>query len=231
MFPASSRFVRRPILSFLPVRSAAAGVLLLALAGGSSSLRAATAAEESGARLLTAELPSGTKLSEVGCEVLARAVGKATKAHRAEAPEILSAALNGGVEKGARHSPEHLPCSCVSRIVRASLTAAPSEASAVFDQAVAIYPDCADELAALLDLATKAGYNYKDAVNPIDPGDQPVAGINNVGGVIGTGLSGFGAGLGPGFPGSPGFSGSDPSTGLALPPAGGVPAVTQTTNL
>ena len=197
-------------------------VLFLCIAATlwSSPARAATDGKEAGVRLLRAELPSGMSIQKADCVLLSRAVGRATLAHRADAPAILSAALTNGSTADALKKEERRPCECVAGIVRACVKVAPEQASAVLDVALALYPDCADTLAAILDEAKKTltAYDYKD---------QPVAGINNVN----PGGSAFGAGTGPGFPGSPGFSGSSPTSGdPVLPPANGTVAATSTVN-
>ena len=66
--------------------------------------------------------------------------------------------------------------------------------------ALSLHPECSDTLNALL--TTEVTNN--NAPNGFDtPGDL---------------YGGFGVGFGPGFPGSPGFTGSPPSGAIALPP-------------
>ena len=166
---------------------------------------------------------------QADCEQLARAVGRATLAHRADAPAILSAALGGGPSKTKR------PCACVTRIFRVAVAAAPTRASALLETASALYPDCTDALAAALNTADDknavddktvaddkngpAGARSADAPSMTrdfgdayasDPATADLS-DRDLGGL------GFGGGFGPGFPGSPGFTGSPPSGGIALP--------------
>lgn len=202
-------------------------VSALLLLGAPMQLRAATASLEAGARLLQAQLPTGTTIPQTACDPLARAVGRATLAHRAAATSILSAALAAD----PRRPEAKRPCTCVVRVFRVSIAAAPTQTSALFETVSALYPDCADELAAALDRANdknvvddKNGPAAAKRDKPFDPNVRDFgAGDPNDPGVDGdlsdrdiSGL-GFGSGFGPGFPGSPGFTGSPPSGGLALP--------------
>ena len=159
--------------------------LCFAALGGASGLTASPASNETGVRLLRAELPAKMTIPQTDCELLARAVRRATLGHRREAPVILAAALAGD----AGHP---RPCACVERLFRASVAAAPGAANALLETTEALYPDCADAL--------EAGLDHPDADD---------ASMND---------AGFGVGFGPGFPGSPSFTGSPPSAGLALPP-------------
>lgn len=204
--------------------------------------RAASPAEN-GARLLEVELPAKVTLLSADCEQLASAVGKATLAHQTQAPVILRAALTRGVRKLARGEGK-LPCPCAKRIFSVSVAAAPTQASALLDLATELFPDCATELAAALKDYDRVAYDYKDGVddknvvaarnvparNATDPagttGDPanavPSPGDLSDRDLAGLGFSdasGFGTGFGTGFPGSPGFVGSPPSGGVALPPA------------
>ena len=78
------------------------------------------------------------------------------------------------------------------------------------DTAASLHPECADDLNSLL-----GGPNGTET---------------NGAGLFGPAESyGFGVGFGPGFPGAPGFVGSAPSGGFALPPASPAP-VTSTVN-
>ena len=197
------------------------GLALLCL----NSARAAADGKDTGARLLRAELPQGASIQQTDCEALSRAVGRATLAHRADAPAILSAALTNGNTEDVPRKQEKRPCECVAHIVRACVKVAPERASAVLDVALALYPDCSDALSLILAEAKKdlEAYDFKDRRDYKDGAYAPVAGINNVRGGDPAG-SAFGNGLGAGFPGSPGFSGSNPSSGATalVPPPSGV---------
>ena len=77
------------------------------------------------------------------------------------------------------------------------------------DTASSLHPECADELNKLVN-NTGSEVNGAGLYAPADD-------------------YGFGVGFGPGFPGAPGFVGSAPSGGFALPPAT-PPQTTNTTN-
>ena len=198
--------------------------LAVVLAGYALPVKAAQNATETGARLLQAQLPAGTAIPQTACEQLARAVGRATLAHRADAPAILSAALGGGTGNVKR------PCACVTRIFRVAVAAAPTRASALLEAASALYPDCADALAAALNAADdKTVVDDKNGPAQARSADSSPAMVRDFGDDYANdpatadlsdrdlGGLGFGNGFGPGFPGSPGFTGSPPSGGIALP--------------
>ncbi len=193
------------------VRGAVRLLLLVAAVSWSNAAYAA-GGKTAGAPLLRAQLPHGTTIQQADCAVLSRAVTRATLDHKTDAPAILSAALTNGSADETLRKEEKRSCECVTHLVRASVKAAPSQASDVVDVATALYPECADSLASILTQAKKdlAAYDYKDA-RDYKGSNQPVAGIISQGGT--PGATAFG-GLGPGFPGSPGFGGSDPSSGL-----------------
>ena len=170
-------------------------------------LQAANEGKEVGMKLLVAQLPTGVTIQQADCEVLAKAVTKATLAHRNDAPAILQAALSNGNTEETLRKEDRRSCECVGRIVRASIKAAPSQASGITDMAMALYPDCATSLASILDGRAT---------------EQPVAGISTLGGAEPSG-----GGTGAGFPGSPTFGGSSPSGGFALP----TPAATPVTSV
>ena len=181
------------------IRLGLAALWVIAL-GGMSSLEAATPSNESGVRLLEAQLPAKACITRTECVQLARAVGRATVAHRAEAEAILPAALLGGSNQEPHRFKAERPCACVSRLLKASLAAAPSHANALFEIAVETYPDCTESFeSALNDLSHAAGQDSDESGV-----DVPL-------------LGGFGVGFGPGFPGAPGFAGSPPSAGHAVP--------------
>ena len=223
-------------------RCTAAFLLVVSLLGLAPVAIAATNAGETGLRLLQAEFPAQVTLLNADCEQLAAAVGRATLAHQADAPTILRVALTRGIKK-LRHGEEKLPCACAKRIFSVSIAAAPPQASALLDLATELYPDCAAELAGVMRDYDRVAYDYKNVVDdkngparhdsssagsPVaqstsgdpsavsqDPGDLSEHDL------IGLGYgesSGFGTGFGAGFPGAPGFVGSPPSGGIALPP-------------
>ena len=190
-------------------------------------IRAASAADQTGAQLLQAQLPGGTTVSEADCEQLARAVTLATLSHRTDAKPILTAALTRNAKKDSRSPEAKLPCACVTRLLRASIGAAPDKASALLELASSLNPECADSLEAAVQVLND--HNAIDYKNVIDDKNGPVTGqtpasgsqpYSNAPDLFDPGFetSGFGVGFGPGFPGSPGFTGSPPSGAIALPP-------------
>ena len=214
-------------------------VLLVCLVGLAVPVWASTDLDTAAAvQLVQAQLPKGISLFQADGETLGRAVSRAILGHRAQAPTILSAALtDGGDAKGTKNKDaRQRSCDFVVRVVKAALFAAPEQASALTDTAAALYPNCADELTALLrsqdqrvsayDYKDRADYkdrsdykdrtDFKDAADYKDRAGAPVAGISDLG--AGLGDPGFGVGFGPGFPGAPGFVGSAPTGGFALPP-------------
>ena len=217
----------------------AAAVLLCALAAASPThSRAATAPGQTGAQLLQAQLPTGTGVAQADCEQLTRAVSLATHTHRTEAKLILTAALTRDAKKDPRRPEAKLPCTCVGRLLRASISAAPEKASTLLELASSLYPDCADALEAAVQVmddknvvddkngpaaahrpdGTRNATNYaaNDPANGVD-GSKP---FSNSPDSFDPSVeaTGFGVGFGPGFPGSPGFTGSSPSGAIALPP-------------
>ena len=173
-----------------------------------------------GVRLLeTALVPSRVTLLTAKCEQLIIAVSKTTLAHPADALSILHAALTRGVVKKKAHGEDEaetlLPCTCARRIFLASVAAAPRRASDILDLATLLYPECTPEFADALNAYNSGARTGQDA------GD--LSGLTGFESPMGTSLDGgdtggFGVGFGPGFPGSPGFTGSGPSGGIALPP-------------
>ena len=202
-----------------------AACLLSGLPGVSRAAGART--NEAGVRLLEAELVPGlVPLRSVKCTPLVIAVSKTTLAHPKDARAILDAALTRRVRKYRDKAPT-LPCTCARRIFLASVAAAPKQSSELLDLAMELYPDCTPEFAgALSDFNAGVGIGPDGETTPgsstmNDPMGASM--LNNPDGLID---GGFGVGFGPGFPGSPGFTGSGPSAGVALPP----PAVTSVLN-
>ncbi len=218
------------VVRSIPMKSSICLALAVVLMGYALPMKGAQSAAETGVRLLQAQLPAGVTVPRADCEQLARAVGRATLAHRADAPAILSAALGEGTSAKR-------PCVCVTRIFRVAVAAAPTRASALLETATALYPDCADTFAAALNAADDktvvddkngpAGTRAADAPSVTrnfgdayanDPATADLS-DRDLGGL------GFGGGFGPGFPGSPGFIGSPASGGIALPAPGAVTPV------
>ena len=217
------------------LRPAAAVLLSALVATVPTRSRAAAAPGQTGAQLLQAQLPNGTGVAQADCEQLTRAVSLATHTHRAEAKLILTAALTRDAKKDPRRPEAKLPCACVGRLLRASISAAPEKASTLLELASSLYPDCVDSL--------EAAVQVMDDKNVVDDKNGPAAARRPADGTRDTAndpansvdgskplsnapdtfdpaveASGFGVGFGPGFPGSPGFTGSTPSGAIALPP-------------
>ncbi len=207
----------------LPSLRRAATVALLACLLPAAS-RAAGFTNETGVRLLEIELlPGKVTLRTVKCDPLVIAVSKTTLAHPRDAVAILDAALTRRVRK-LHDTVATLPCTCARRIFLASIAAAPRRSSEFLDLALELYPDCAPEFAgALSDFNSQNGpagtgadgENSSAARGMTNPMGNSLFHLSDPGAEEG----GFGVGFGPGFPGSPGFSGSGPSGGIALPPS------------
>ena len=153
------------LLSPTTARHRAALFLLVAgLFGLPPVVGAVSSSSENGARLLRAELPKDVTLLAADCEQLAAAVGKATLAHQPDAPVILRVALTRGIRQ-LRREEGKLPCACAKRLLSVSVAAAPTQASALLDEATELYPNCAGELASVLRDYDRVSYDYKDRVN------------------------------------------------------------------
>ena len=221
------------------LRSAAALFVCAAASWSPLSSWGASATGQTGAQLLQAQLPNGTAVAQADCEQLTRAVNLATRAHRTDAPAILTAAISRPSKKDRRHPEATLPCACVTRLLRASMTAAPEKASSLLELASSLYPDCADSLQAAVavfddknvvdDKNGPAARSARDGARDGSAANGPANGNfadgsrpdSNApeGFDPGAEANGFGVGFGPGFPGSPGFTGSPPSGAISLPPA------------
>lgn len=195
---------------------------------------------EVGVRLLEAELlPTKVTLLKAKCDPVVIAVGKTTLAHPRDALVILHAALTRRVMKMRGEELATLPCTCARRIFLASVAAAPKRSSELFDLATELYPDCTPEFAEALRTFESRGQGASgpggnDAASDAAPSDNAnmqrpmgdsLSHPTNPGDNDGS-ASGSDAGIGAGFPGAPGFTGSSPGGGLALPPV----AVTSVVN-
>ena len=208
--------------------------MLVALAPARA--KAAAAPGQTGAQLLQAQLPNGTNVTQADCEQLTRAVSLATRAHRPEVKAILTAALSRNVQRDPSRAESKLSCACVTHLLRAAIGAAPEKASVLLELASSLYPNCADSLEAAVQSmddknvvddkngpargrsATDGAHTADDAPMAVDAdGTRPDTNApNTFDPALET--AGFGVGFGPGFPGSPGFTGSSPSGAIALPP-------------
>ncbi len=176
---------------------------------------------EVGLRLLKAQIPADASLRHLTCEELARAVHGATRARRADAVQILVAALSLDEWDARRKEEDRLSCVCVVRLFHAAAAAAPERAVILLETTEALYPDCAEGLTAALrglegriTVAASSDGNFSSP----DGGDADSGGLTT------------GSGTGPGFPGSPGFGGSGPSGAFALPTPGPAPVTSVVNN-
>lgn len=152
---------------------------------------------------LKSQLPAGVSLSSATISETASALGAAVAAHPESAVGLTEAAILAKTPKKGHGT---LSCQSLTKIVNAAVNAAPEKSSDVIQMALSLHPQCADELNALLTnpeerVRLSSGGNAPDGFKT--PNDE---------------YAGFGVGFGPGFPGSPGFSGSTPSGAIALPP-------------
>ena len=132
-----------------------------------------------------------------------KALHEAVLQHHDDALDLLRIAI---LAKTPKQGDGELSCEDLRRLVQAACTAAVDKTSQLVDLANSLHPDCADSLQDLLG-ASGDGLGANGNGGPGDGG-------------IG---DGFGVGFGPGFPGAPGFVGSAPSGGFALPPASPAP--------
>ncbi len=202
--------------AFPSIRRATLLLLCAALTGLPAPLWAAASDRDSGAPLLRAQLPAGVTLPKADCLQIIHAVSLAVRAHRSDAPGILSAALTRGGRKDSPQQAKKWPCTCVDRMLRAALVAAPEQASTLLEVAISLAPECVDSLQDMV--------QRFDDKNVVDDNDGPFA--NAPSGAQTSPVdandpetepAGFGVGFGPGFPGSPGFTGSPPTGAIALP--------------
>ena len=196
--------MRKTFLSHRGLLWALAAALAVA-APGAPRLHAAPKLTDSA--LLASELPSGETLSSAPMKDLAAAVRAAVSQRPAAASEIVRIAIMAKYPKLANPS-----CPMVRNLVAAAVAAAPQQARRIMETAEAIVPDCAEAIASITNTgAVPSGITTGAVV----PGST----TGETGGDAATGSTGgdFGQGFGTGFPGSPGFSGSAPSGGFALP--------------
>ena len=167
---------------------------------GAPSARAA--ATKASANQISAQLPVGVTLSSATVSQTAAALSRAVTANPSQAVNLTQTALVAKTPKKGK-----LSANSVVSLVKAAMQAAPQMANDILQMALAMYPEYADALNILVANPTSNGTD-----GFVDPTEQ---------------YGGFGVGFGPGFPGSPGFTGSPPSGAIALPP----PAVTTTLNI
>ena len=239
---------------FSVARPLAFCAVLFSLWTGVGSLHAK---DDVATRMLNAELPHGTILESATCPETVYATRQAVRKHPAEAIPIMQCAINSRVSPGDHlvqkgHIRLHddkdvvMPCECLTRIVQAALQAAPpSKVHEIIEVAIAMQPQCAEEITGLL---KKPGIDFKDGpamasnnnhgdgrrggngdpgtgTGTGDPSNALGEGFGDRligGGVNGTGDGEYGGAFGTGtaisgFPGSPGFGGSPGGAGIFPP--------------
>lgn len=174
-----------------------AALLVVAAPGVHSSFAAAASTPSS--RLLSSKLPSGVTLTKASFAQTAEAL----KAAATERPDLAVSLLEAAISSRTVNGKFQDGCNMLVKLVQNAAEGAPKKAGQLAEAADALEPDCAETLDQYL-----ASVNLP-ALNA-DP--------NSVTGEVGQGA--FGAGFGPGFPGSPGFIGSAPGGSIALPPVG-----------
>jgi hypothetical protein len=173
-----------------PLHQVVSALLLCAALtfGGARDLIAVAAA--SSGDLLAAELPPGLTLATAPTPVLASAVKSAVRKNSDQAVPILRVALLSRSDLKRARGGKGTVMGCPGDVValtRPALEAAPDQGQALVNEAIAIAPNCAGELQALL--------------NSVAPPDE-----------FPGGAAGF-----IGFPGLPGFIGGDPGGGVFIP--------------
>ena len=163
---------------------------------------AATISMAAARNKLASELPAGVSLSKASVDQTAGAVRSAVSKDSADATDLLRAAI---MAKEPKQGQGKLSCPDVDKLTRAAIASDAQDASKLVDTASSLHPECADDLAKLVNAAPGDASNGAGLFAPADD-------------------YGFGVGFGPGFPGAPGFVGSAPSGGFALPPASPSPA-------
>ncbi len=197
--------------------------VLLGAAPVSAKLEAPVTAE-SALGLLESHLPAKTPAERADCQQLAAAVRTSVVERPNAAYALLSMALSvprQDTPRWLRRRPRDFPCGCVVRITQAAMTAAPARGAEILEAAVMLFPDCAENLTAVVTKleALYGNLSLADADTGVSPG-------NSGGPALDPGASGANA-AGPGFPGSPGFPSGGGQTGLPFPVQ---PPVTSDTN-
>lgn len=183
-----------------------ATLTIAALPGAKSALAAVSPAAT---QMLSSELPSGTTLGKASFNQTVGALHDSVAKNHKMASKLVEAAF------AAKSSKYTLECAQVRALVKSASGAAPEQARSITEMAVALRPDCADGLNGDLSTAPARGNGI----------------VGEVGSAPAQEAQGFGAGLGSGFPGSPGFIGSAPSGAFAGFGGVGTTPVTNTTNL
>lgn len=177
----------------------AAALLMVVALGAADSAFAVTASQKLGA-----ELPAGVTLRTAKLSQTVEALGKAVAATPESAVALTDAAISAESSKK-----RGLSCAGLRSLVDAASASAPGKSREIVESAMSMKPECSQELNGSLN-APRTG-SIIGAV-----GDEPTLAAQ-----------GFGAGLGAGFAGSPGFIGSSPSGATAFPPV----VVTPLTNV
>ena len=166
-----------------------------------ASPQAHGATDTANAAAIRSHLPTNLTLRQASIAQMVKALHEAVLQHHDDALDLLRIAV---LAKTPKQGDGELSCEDLRRLVQAACTAATDKTSQLVELANSLHPDCADSLQDLLGAS----------------GDAFGANGGNASGENG---DGFGVGFGPGFPGAPGFVGSAPSGGFALPPASPAP--------
>ena len=180
-----------------------ATLMVVALPGVKS-----TFAAMSSAQILSSQLPAGVTLSKATVKQTASALHEAVAKNHDAAVSLLDAAITAKSKGG------NLSCGGVSSLVDAAKSSAPEKSRELTEAAMSMKPECGDALSQ----GARAGSDTGGGI------------LGSVGQAAGEEAQGFGAGLGAGFPGSPGFIGSAPSGAFAGFAPVVVNPVTTTTN-
>lgn len=172
--------------------------------------RAQGATDTANAAAIRSNLPTEVTLKQASIKQTAAALHEAVRQHHDDALDLLRIAI---LAKTPKQGHGELSCEDLRRLVQAACTAAVDKTSQLVDLANSLHPDCADSLQNLL--AAAGGDAFGSSGDAFGSGGDAY-------GLGGDGY-GFGVGFGPGFPGAPGFVGSGPSGGFALPPASPAP--------
>ena len=183
-------------------RRALLSAIAAVLAVSATSAYAASISMAAARSKLSSELPAGVSLAKASVDQTAGAVRSAVSKDTSDATDLLRAAI---MAKEPKQGHGRLSCPDVDKLTRAAIASDALDASKLVDTASSLHPECADDLATLVNAGSGDATTGAGLFAPAD-------------------TYGFGVGFGPGFPGAPGFVGSAPSGGFALPPATPAPA-------
>ena len=179
------------------------------------------ATDAANASALRSNLPAGVTLARATIRQTAASLHATVLQHHDDALDLLRIAV---LAKTPKQGDGRLPCPDLRRLVQAACTAAPDKTSQLVELANTLDPDCADSLQDLLSGALGGEGSGGNGTNGNGTNGDG-SGSDGPGGDFNSPLGGFG----PGFPGAPGFVGSTPGNGVALPSPAPAP-VTPVTN-